>query len=87
MTTEVLPTETSPSSTWDASQISTLLFSLLPDLPPIAKIIIIVSTSIVPLPVPATSSMSLEGDAKVDTFAEELLQYATKDFSLSWSIV
>lgn len=63
-------------------QISSILSSLLPQLPPMAEPIEIVSASIVPLSVPTTSSMSLEEDIEIDTFVGELLQYAIKDFFL-----
>lgn len=79
-TSKVLSSRVASSSSWDATQISSILSGLISHLPPIAKTTEIASTSIVSSLTLTTTPMQVGDEEEVDTFVKELLQYVIKDF-------
>lgn len=75
-TSDISPLEAALSSSWDLTQIYSILSSLLPLLPLVVET---TPTSIVSSLMPATSSKPVGEEVEV-MFVDELLQYAIKDF-------
>lgn len=68
------------TSSRDATQITSILTSLLPPLPLIVGTAEAASTSVISLPEPTTSSLLSVENLEIDALADDLLQYAIKDF-------